>query len=1573
MDLLNKVKTVVKGFLAAFLVCTPVWGDDTEIFFGGSTNTTVRPNILFILDTSGSMTRSDTVNGVNLGVRATRLKEAMRAVLGSAQDVNIGLMRFNNPNGGPILAPVRDLDMVLSGDAPVDSGRFSRTVTVGVDDAEEATDGTVTLDRSGLALISRSGSTTSETLERVVDSSKDDAEEFKSSGDMYLSSSDIEMLYDDEAIYAGLRFNQIDIPKGATIDSAKVVFTSRGKRSGLSGTTKVDIYGEKVSTASTFSSSDDNISSRSRTSAKVDWDMPSSENPKKNVEMDTPDLKSLISEVTGATSDWSTGNSLAFIFAPESTSNKKKRRFYSYDESQSRAPRLEVTYTKTLPTISNRWIGLRFNEVQIPQGATISSAKLVFTAEEDSAAGGSLSFRAEDVDNSAVFEATANNLNARSKTTALVSETSLPAVTANEYYTSPELKSVVQEVVDRTGWCGGNSMAFMVSGTGASLFAGSAELGTGVRLEVEFDPASVSATSCYGVAQSYPMTAGKDDVMQIGSSSLYSSENFHALGSYGSQSTHVGFRFNDVYLNKSAELMSAYLELKTSYDTNTPANLTIEVQAHDNAPEFGNGSSSRPGSRSTVSTRINWNISESWSAGSVIRSPDISAAIEQVIARSNWAPGNSIVVIISGTGVRYIDSYEGSTIAPKLVVTAKRPEFSALNTTVRDDLLRMVDELTASGWTPLVDVLYEAALYYRGEEVDYGKQRGNGSGSSNQSTRVSHPASYTGGTVVLPPGCSNSDPNSAACLQERISGTPIYISPMTESCQSNHIVLLTDGEATKNASAEKVRQMIGKPTGFNCHSSGAEACGHDLAEFLSGEDQNSILSGAQNVKVHTIGFNFSNTWLKELATVKGGGSFTEASSTTELVQAFDTLVKSIKAVDTSFVQAGVTVNQFNRLSHRDDIYFSLFKPQETAKWYGNLKKYRLTGADSVVTDVNGNPAVDATTGFFKVDAKSYWSTAIDGEKVELGGAASQLPVPSSRLIYTYLDDYPVVQDGTELLTNYPVNHSNTAISKDLLDIIGSTDDYRTNLLKWARGENGSGGARQQLGDPLHSVPELVTYSATQDSDGNPVYDSTIYFGTNEGYIHAINAETGQEQFSFIPKELLKNLDVFYSNQNVSPRPYGMDGSVTTYLKDHNGDGDLNDTDDTVWIYSGMRRGGRNYYSLDVRDRSAPKLKWVIKGGADGTTGFEELGQTWSRPKNIQVPFDANQNGVIDDGEVRNLLLFAGGYDPQQDNVSTRTADTMGRALYMVDADTGALFWSAGIASSHDLTLTDMKYSIPSDITVLDMDRDGWADQLYVGDMGGQMWRFDIAENATQKADLVSGGVIADLSTDGSAANNRRFYYPPDASLYNVNSEYVMVLAIGSGWRAHPLNDVVQDRFYSLRQYNGIFSAPSSYTTVTETDLYDSTNNLVVEGTDTEKAEAQESLSVNDSQRKQGWFIRLENTGEKVLGNSLTANKQIIFTTYEPTPPAVGSCQAGNGIARAYIVDPLDATPLLDMNVDGTVNKNDRSTKLKQGSIPASPKLIDTDAGKPVVLIGPEKLAPADAGKQLFRTYWVEQQ
>ena len=89
--------------------------DDTEIYLGNvNVTAAVRPNVLFILDTSGSMSGMDGMSEDRLD----RMKDALNTILDDANNINVGLMRFTDP-GGPILFPVsyidEDVSVVMAG------------------------------------------------------------------------------------------------------------------------------------------------------------------------------------------------------------------------------------------------------------------------------------------------------------------------------------------------------------------------------------------------------------------------------------------------------------------------------------------------------------------------------------------------------------------------------------------------------------------------------------------------------------------------------------------------------------------------------------------------------------------------------------------------------------------------------------------------------------------------------------------------------------------------------------------------------------------------------------------------------------------------------------------------------------------------------------------------------------------------------------------------------------------------------------------------------------------------------------------------------------------------------------------------------------------------------------------------------------------------------------------------------------------------------------------------------------------------------------------------------------------
>lgn len=392
--------------------------------------------------------------------------------------------------------------------------------------------------------------------------------------------------------------------------------------------------------------------------------------------------------------------------------------------------------------------------------------------------------------------------------------------------------------------------------------------------------------------------------------------------------------------------------------------------------------------------------------------------------------------------------------------------------------------------------------------------------------------------------------------------------------------------------------------------------------------------------------------------------------------------------------------------------------------------------------------------------------------------------------------------------------------------------------------------------------------------------------------------------------------------------YGLDGDMVTRTVNSS----------TTYLYVGMRRGGNNYYAFDVSSKNAPSLVFKIEGGS---TGFEKLGQSWSRPVVSKVKIGAS---------TKNVLIFGGGYDEDQDSKQVRSDDNTGNAVYIVDADTGALLWTVS-NSDADFELAEMTYSIPSRVAVIDRDGDDLADHLYVTDMGGQVFRLDIY-NGESGNDFMKGSVIANIGGN-SAAEARRFYYSADVSEISLANEHYYAVAFGTGYRAHPLDTTIQDRFYMVKDKgvfligdDGLFTFPEA--AYTEADLYDATDHLLTSTDDAER-----EIEVSEFSEKQGWFIRLGSGGEKVLAAPLILNYRLFFTTYLPATVSESACAPPTGTSRAYVVELTTGNAILDKDGDGILEHEDRYADLAQTGIAPDSKILIEDVLTPTICLGTE--------------------
>ena len=806
----------------------------------------------------------------------------------------------------------------------------------------------------------------------------------------------------------------------------------------------------------------------------------------------------------------------------------------------------------------------------------------------------------------------------------------------------------------------------------------------------------------------------------------------------------------------------------------------------------------------------------------------------------------------------------------------------------RAAVLAKIDSLSAGGYTPLAETLYEAALYWRGMDAHWGE-------------------------------LINDHTTDPAALDS--SGPENYKQPPTNSCSKNYNILLTDGNPVRDDKAPGLAPTLPNYAAAlgraNCDGAGQGRCLDDISEYLFNEDIDTVLDGEQFVTTHTIGFSIDLDILRTTAE-RSEGIYFLADDVESLAFALLDIVAEINERNLSFAAPAVSVNAFNRTQNLNDLYLTVFSPKTKMHWPGNIKKYRVDNGQ--IVDANGLGAVNPATGFFDDAAQSFWTVGgPDGNSVSKGGAANKLPAPASRKLYTNAGFDNDLTVGSNVLS--PANSG--AFDRTLFGLTGSPGEPTVDeMIRWMRGEDiqdedndSATTVRNAMGDPLHSQPAAVVYGGNVAAP-----DVVVYAATNDGYLHALDGTTGVELWSFVPYEMLSGMVRLFYNPNNKFKNYGIDGHVVPIVVDRDNNGIIDGTD-FVYILFGLRRGGDNYYALDVTNKNSPKLLWQVQ--------LTDGGQSWSTPVVARV--DINTAGLNADKAV---VVIGGGYDSVQDgSIFTPAPDSAGAGIHMLDLVSGAELWRAGTDNAADLQLASMTRSIPTQVRVIDMTGDGLADRMYASDMGGQLLRFDIS-NGQAPSNLVAGGVIAQLGAEGlvapTDADNRRFYNSPDVSIFtdrNQNRRFIS-LSIGSGYRAHPLYTGNTDRFYSVRD-------PNVFNKLTQAN-YDNYN-LV---TDADLVEVSGQVRTIVDPAKRGWKFTLP-ANQMVLSDSVTFDDSVFFIGFSPEANLADICQPSQGKNFLYQVSVENGDPVVN-NLD-TLDPADadaeRVSELAQGGIAPTPTFL----------------------------------
>jgi hypothetical protein len=606
-----------------------------------------------------------------------------------------------------------------------------------------------------------------------------------------------------------------------------------------------------------------------------------------------------------------------------------------------------------------------------------------------------------------------------------------------------------------------------------------------------------------------------------------------------------------------------------------------------------------------------------------------------------------------------------------------------------------------------------------------------------------------------------------------------------------------------------------------------------------------------------------------------------ANDAAELEAAFRQAINHIREATYSFTQASVASS---RLVDENFLYEATFQPANGEPlWQGHLQKYNINADGSI-----GSAVWDA-------------------------GTVLQSTSASSRNIYTY-------RAGS--LSAF------TATNITSTDLNVADDTRRNEVVGFIRGESAYNADNWKLGDTFRSNPITVGTPAQYFRDTRDTANAFTTFrtnnvrstangkrivvaGANDGQLHAFRTSDGAELWSFIAPNLLSKLkDIAHSSHPTGlTHQYYVDGPISVadvWLG--SGDGTTKSASDwrtllvfaqgrgatqTLWsasthcdsgfsnVYSASNPYYCGYHALDITNTASPAYRWRISPSASQAP---YLGDPWSKMMVHRVKVSGQEKWVG---------FFGGGH-----NYSSCTGtgcDTRGKGFFVVELATGNILWSYTTANNADLA-----FAMPGTPTMIDSDNDGFIDAAYIGDMGGNLWRFKFCFAA-------DGSSCSTASWNGSRLFARDSTVGPvyDAPTATRDASGNLWLYWGTGNKAEPIVvGTVADRLFAVKDK-----------TLSGTLQLGNLENIT-------------SSTYTDNATKNGWTINLTGTGEKCLSDPSIFGGQVYFTTYTPASGASDPCSQA-GTAKIYAVNYVSGA--------GSLTGGSRSMTLGVG-IPTAPVL-----------------------------------
>lgn len=575
---------------------------------------------------------------------------------------------------------------------------------------------------------------------------------------------------------------------------------------------------------------------------------------------------------------------------------------------------------------------------------------------------------------------------------------------------------------------------------------------------------------------------------------------------------------------------------------------------------------------------------------------------------------------------------------------------------------------------------------------------------------------------------------------------------------------------------------------------------------------------------------------------------------------------------------------------------------DTAVVNGSASNLAIDGAS--VRDASLSYVASFKSGEWSGDVRAY-AIGAEGPGKQVWSAARGIPVDSSLRT--------VLTRGAEnggLPAAFPTQDQQSALTTEVADYLRGKRDQEGKRFR---------SRASLMGDVVNSSPVYL------DAAGQP----TIFVGANDGMLHAIDAITGKERFSYVPALLDMATLKEYSRPLGFKHRYYVDGPLAISSRQQ--------TPGKSLLIGTLGRGGPGVFGLDVTQPGS----FAVSGRAWEYADDEDMGMVVSSPRIARI---RGKGGVASAG----VLVPNGLNSPN------------GKAVLIVlDAETGKLLGKVPTNAE-----TGNGLSTP---TVLDTNGDGYADRAYAGDLRGNVWRFDIGGDPGKwKATRVFTAVSDQGARQPITGNIGVAYHPGTLRPW---------VLFGTG---RYLSDT--DPFnQSLQSWYGVEDGetPANREDLKLRKPIKAYVSYLENGR--EVTRAFESARPGDMQGKRGWVLDLMPgpspdsslgaypEGERMIGDQLVMGGNVLVAA--SMVPDIRSCTSGKGVLNFIEAFTGGAVRrnFLDVNGDGMFDGRDELLLPgKQGS--QSPGSLDLGIGMvtdPAVLLGDLAQAGKLEGLSMF--------